>query len=97
MKTVEISAMDGLDKYAREAKKGPIILTEAKRPIAALVPIEDVDLESLATSTNPDFIALIERSRARMRAEGGMTMDEVRRELAVNRRKRKATRKGTKK
>jgi len=33
--------------------------------MAALVPIEEVDLESLSLGTNPDFLALIEQSRAR--------------------------------
>jgi len=33
----------------------------------------------LALSTNPDFLAIIERSRARLKQEGGVSSDEVRR------------------
>jgi hypothetical protein len=37
-----------------------------------------MDLESLRLSTNPDFLELIERSRKRDKAEGGMTSAAVR-------------------
>jgi hypothetical protein len=34
-----------------------------------MLPLADVDLESIALSTNPGFIALIERSRSRAREQ----------------------------
>ena len=55
----------------------------AGKPIAALVPVEGVDLETLAVGTNPDFLDLIERSRRRQLAEGGRTLEEVRRRLEM--------------
>ena len=48
---------------------------------AALVSVENADLETITLSTNPQFIAMIERSRARQRAEGGISSEEMRRRL----------------
>jgi prevent-host-death family protein len=59
MKTVEISkATAPLAEYAREVDKKPVILTAGGRPVAALVSIENADLETVTLSTAPQFIAL---------------------------------------
>ena len=50
----------------------------------ALVPLENVDLETLSLSTNPDFIALIESSRARYPAGTGIPIEVVRRRLGLD-------------
>lgn len=79
MKTIElVNATAPLLEYARGLGEEPLVLTEEGRPVAALVPVEDADLETLALSTNPQFIALIERSRARQRKEGGIPPEEMR-------------------
>jgi hypothetical protein len=54
------------------------------RPVAALVPISGVDFESLSLSTNPDFISLIERSRATLLTDGGIPAPEARRRLGLH-------------
>ena len=41
----------------------------------------DADIEAVSLSNNPKFIALIERSRARQRSEGGISSEEMRRRL----------------
>ena len=48
-----------------------------------MVSIKKADLETVALSTHPDFLALIERSRARHRAEGGISSEEMRRRLGL--------------
>ncbi len=45
--------------------------------------IKNVDLETTPLSTNPQFLALIERSRARQKAKGGISSDEMRRRLGL--------------
>jgi len=57
------------------------------------VAVEALDRKALSLSSNADFIALIERSRASYRANGGQSLDEVRhryglRPKAARRRKR---------
>jgi hypothetical protein len=41
-------------------------------------------METIEMSTNPRFMNLIDRSRERHKTEGGMTGDEVRRSLGLN-------------
>lgn len=80
MKVVETSDANGtLADYTAQIGSGPVIVTSQGRPVAALVPIENADLETAALSTNPQFLDLIERSRARVRAEGSISAEEMRR------------------
>ena len=82
MKTIEIAAAtESLAAYAREAKDEPLVVTENGTPTAVLLPLENSDVESVSLSTNKAFIALIERSRARARIEGGISPAEMRRRL----------------
>jgi prevent-host-death family protein len=84
VKTLDMAeATASLAEYARDVGKEPVILTVRGKPIAALVSVENADLETTTLSTHPRFIALIERSRARQRAEGGISSAEMRRRLAV--------------
>jgi len=72
-------ATETLATYAAEVAQGPVIITVAGKPVAALVAIENADLETVFLSTNPAFLALIERLRARHHAAGGLSSAEVRR------------------
>ncbi len=86
MKAVEMDkATAPLAEYARNVKREPVILTVAGEPVAALVAIENTDLETATLSTNPTFLALIERSRARQNSEGGISGEEMRRRLGLKR------------
>ena len=68
-----------------------VTLTIEGRPVAIVQPLvplvvieaEEADLESLSLSTNPQFLELIERSRQRRKAEGGISSDEMRRRLGL--------------
>ena len=82
MKTVEVSkATLPLSDYTKKVKKEPVIITEEGRPVAVLVSIPNADIETVSLSNNPKFIALIERSRARQKSEGGILSEEMRRRL----------------
>jgi len=84
LKTLEITkATAPLSEYARSLDGGPVIVTEDGKPLAALVSIENADWETIRLSTHPQFIALIERSRARQKAEGGIPSAEMRRRLGL--------------
>jgi antitoxin (DNA-binding transcriptional repressor) of toxin-antitoxin stability system len=68
-----------LGDYASEIQGGAVIVTDHGQPVAALVPIENADLETVSLSTNRHFLDLIERSRSRVKDEGGVSGDEMRR------------------
>ena len=85
MMTLAITkATTPLAKYAREVRKEPVIVTVDGKPVAALVPVDDADLETTTLSTHPQFLALIERSRARQEAEGGISSVKMRRRLGFS-------------
>lgn len=86
VKTLEIADAKGpLAAYARKLRRHLLIVTRHGRPMMALVPLENVDLETLSLSSNPDFIALIESSRARYPSGTGISLEVVRRRLALDR------------
>ncbi len=55
------------------------MITDHGSPTALVLPLANVDLETIALSTNPEFMALIEQSRARDAEGGGIPADEMRR------------------
>ena len=80
MKTVDKQdATRSLADYASEIQGGAVVVTDNGIPVAALVPIENADLETVSLSTNRRFLDLIERSRARVQDEGGLSSEEMRR------------------
>ncbi len=88
MKTLELTnATAPLADYAREVDKEPVIVTRDGKPVAALVSLENADLETVALSVDRQFVALIERSRKRQKAEGGICGTDMRRRLAMKPRK----------
>jgi len=83
MRTVEIEdAKDGLGQYAAHVVDGPLVITDHGQPVAALVSIDNADMETVSIGTNPRFIELIQRSRSRQAEEGGISGSEMRRRLA---------------
>jgi prevent-host-death family protein len=64
MKTLEIKQATGdLASYATQVRSEPVVVTDHGKPVMALMPIDNTDLETVSLSTDPRFIALIERSR----------------------------------
>jgi antitoxin (DNA-binding transcriptional repressor) of toxin-antitoxin stability system len=85
MRNIEVTqANDSLGQSVRDLAGEPLVVTEAGVPIAALVPIDELDLESLALGSNPRFLAIIEEARAQCRQGLGLSTEDVRRELGLN-------------
>ena len=84
MKVLRMTEATGsLAKYARHVDDEPVVVTVSGRPVAALVAVSNVDEETISLSTNPKFLAILERSRARERREGGISSKEMRRRLGL--------------
>ena len=65
MKTIEMAdATESLSEYARNTRHETLVVTRNGKPVAALTPIgTQTDLENLTVSNDPEFQALIDRSR----------------------------------
>jgi prevent-host-death family protein len=82
VRKVEVAdATESLATYVRKADAGPVVVTDAGRPVAALVILENTDLETVALSTDPEFLEIIQSSRARQAQQGGLSSTEMRRRL----------------
>ena len=79
MRTIKLSeASRSLAEYADELDDEIVVLTKNNRPVAAIVPLRNVDRESLSLSTNPKFLRLIRRSRGDFAAGRKRSLQEVR-------------------
>lgn len=83
MKTVEAAKAKSLADYAARVKKEPLVVTSEGKPVAVLVGIKNADIETVSLSNNPRFLALIERSRTRRKAKGGISTEEMRHRLDI--------------
>jgi antitoxin (DNA-binding transcriptional repressor) of toxin-antitoxin stability system len=82
MKTIEITeATHPLADYLPGVQVEPLVITDQGTPTALILPLDNVDLESLALGMSPEFLALIDRSRARARDEGELSAAEIRRRV----------------
>lgn len=80
VKRVEVTdATESLATYVRQADA--VVVTDEGRPVAALVLLENTDLETVALSTDPEFLELIQNSRTRHAQHGGLSSAEMRRRL----------------
>jgi hypothetical protein len=75
---------------AELAKEGPVILTRNGKPLAAVKDLSGSDWESVSLANNPRFLALIAESRSSYRQHGGISLDEIRREFGLRKKRRKA-------
>ncbi len=69
MKAMKLpKALQSFLKVAESAAEETLVFTNKKRPVAALVSLRRVDRESLALSTNREFLKIIETARKEIRA-----------------------------
>jgi hypothetical protein len=60
---------------------GTIIITRGNRPICAIMPLNEEDLQTWELGENPEFLALMQHSWQRLDTEGGVSLAEARRRL----------------
>jgi antitoxin (DNA-binding transcriptional repressor) of toxin-antitoxin stability system len=72
-----------LADYAREVGSESVLITSRGKAIAALVPVNGGDEETVSLGLNPKFLAIIERSREQFRQGKGIPAAEVRRRLGL--------------
>lgn len=84
MKTIKLSEATGsLEDYARHLNGELVVVTQRNKPIAALMPLNDADLESLRVGSSPVFQAIVRDARKRLDAGEGIPAEEVHRQLGL--------------
>lgn len=84
LRTAELAKINArLEEHTRELEHSPVVIAKKGVPVAVLVSVEDIDVESLAASGSPGFWAIIEESRAAPEKEGGIPSEEVARRLGI--------------
>ena len=86
MKRLKLSAAGRpLASYVADFGNETVLLTEGKRAVAALVPLKNVDHESLALSQHPEFLELIRQARGEFAAGRTLSLEEMRRRVLPGR------------
>ena len=86
MKRLKLSsAVRPLADYVADFGDETVVLTEGNRAVAAIVPLKNVDRESLALSQHPEFLELIARSRADFAARRTISLSEMKHRLLPKR------------
>jgi antitoxin (DNA-binding transcriptional repressor) of toxin-antitoxin stability system len=88
-KTIQLSkATESLAAYIQDLDGGPIVVTDRGRAIAAVISVNNADAETISLSQNPKFHAIINRSRATQKREGGLSSQEMRQRFRISARKK---------
>ncbi len=69
--------IESLLDVAEAAEEETLVFTKKRRPVAALVSLKKVDRESLALSTNPQFLRIIETARKEIRAGKTVSLEAL--------------------
>jgi antitoxin (DNA-binding transcriptional repressor) of toxin-antitoxin stability system len=75
------SAVRSLAEYVADLRDETVVLTEGDHAVAALIPLKNVDRESLSLSQHPEFLELIAHSRAEFEAGRAISLSEMRRRV----------------
>ena len=78
MKKISIrKASRSLGQYASELNDEIVLVTNGRQAVAALVPLKNVDRESLALSSHPGFRELIDGARAETAAGEILSLAQI--------------------
>ena len=78
MKRLKLSsAVRSLADYVTDFGDETVLVTQGRLALAALIPLKNVDRESLALSHHPEFLELIRRARAEFAAGRTISLDEM--------------------
>ncbi len=82
---IDISQSGEAIQDALERENGePVLITRDGKAVAAVVPLEADDLESIALALDPEFLAMIEEGRRSAERDGGISFEEMKRRLGMS-------------
>lgn len=78
MKKIELTkATEALAEYVKNIEEEPVVIIHRGFALAALVPLGNMDYESIELANNPKFLAILEEARASYVRAGGVPGEEV--------------------
>ena len=78
MKKIELTkATEPLAEYVKTIEGEPVVIVHRGFALAALVPLDNMDYESIELANNPRFLAILAEARASYAREGGVSSEEV--------------------
>jgi hypothetical protein len=84
MKSIDLAEVTALEPFIQPGSTEPVLVTSHGQTLAAVVPVTSADdLDDLALSRSPEFNAILQRSQERLERKGGLSPDEVRRQLGL--------------
>jgi len=85
MKTIPMpKELQSLLKFAEASEQDTVVFTDKRRPVAAFVSLRKVDRESLALSTNPQFLRIIETARNEIREGRTISLEALERKFGIS-------------
>jgi PHD/YefM family antitoxin component YafN of YafNO toxin-antitoxin module len=83
MKSIDLSEISALSPMVLPGCHEPVVVLSNGKTVAAVVPVDEQDVESLLLSINPEFQAILEKSQASLERDGGIPAAEVRARLGL--------------
>jgi len=70
-----------LADVAQMVTQGPVLVTRHGEPVMAVIGLEDEEAEAWLLGQSLDLMELVENARRQLREEGGISLEDMRREL----------------
>ena len=82
MKTLSLEANHPLLKTLVEMTTDDVVIvTSGDKPVYAVIPVDEEDLQTWQLGENPDFLAIMQHSWERLQREGTVSLAEARQRL----------------
>ena len=82
IKTIELSTASGpLADYTEDFRDKTVVLTLNGRAVAAVISLQELDLDSFSLSENPEFVKIIEKAREEFAIGKRVSLAEMKREM----------------
>jgi hypothetical protein len=79
MKKIELAqATEVLAEYVKTIEEEPVVIVHRGFPLAALMPLGNMDYESIELANNSQFLAILAEAWASYEREGGVSSEEAR-------------------
>ncbi|NET59818.1 MAG: type II toxin-antitoxin system Phd/YefM family antitoxin [Symploca sp. SIO2E6] len=84
MKHLDLTqATDSLATYIQKLEEDQLVVVQHGKPVAVLMPITEDELEDISLSNNPEFLAILEKSRTSLQRKGGVSLEQVKQGLGL--------------